>query len=321
MAEITSAYEAFEAVADLDWDDIHDATDLMDQALDEIQADSKVRELIFSEELTDGVTVHWRTDVPAGNEDAIKRVAEFAEAGVIDPSKGKLMFAKIDAYATALRVSYEQTKLKGGKAVQRELTHLARSIQMHDSRSALDALNAAVNETDLDKKVESLAATTPWTNPDANPLDDDLLRANELIMSAEKSGIQYGYTGNVLWVNPVTGSRLKNNKSIRDLYVGNIASENPTFNESGVIAGQFTMIPDPALPLGDAYLLQGGDVSGSTVGTEFVWEDGQAEISAFYADGEGSRGGRTRSFRADYSKWNKHGLRAPKAIVKLTNLV
>lgn len=321
MAEITSAYEAFEAVADLDWDDIHDATDLLSQALDEIMADSKVRELIFSEELTEGVTVHWRTDVPAGDEDAIKRVAEFAEAGVIDPSKGALMFAKLDAYATALRVSYEQTKLKGGKAVQRELAHLARSIQMHDSRSALDALDAAVAETDLAKKVETLQAARPWTDPDATPLDDDLLRGNELIQLAEIGGVQFGYNANVLWVNPVTGSRLTNNKSIRDLYVGNMASENPTFNDSGVIAGKYTLLNDPAMPLGEGYLLQGGDVAGSTIGTEFVWQDGQAEISPFYADGEGSRGGRTRSFRADYSKWNEHGLRAPKAIVKLTGLV
>lgn len=322
MAEITSAYEAYEAIKGLSWDDLHDATDLMNQAIDERLADSKVRELIFSEEVTEGLTVSWLTEVPAGDENGVPRIAEFAEAPVIDPSKGADNFAKLDANAVSARVSYEQTKLRAGVHVQREINHLTRTIQMNDSRTAMAALNKGVLATDPRLKVETYELDTPWINPDIDPLDD-LLRANELIQSAEMNGIQFGYKGDTLWLNPVTASRLKHHKAIRSLYIGNMADSNPLFNGAlGNIAGQFNVIEDQALPMGEGWLFQGGDVSGSTIGTEFVWDQGRGETTPFYADGgETSRGGMTRSFRSDYSKWNAHGLRAPKAIVKLTNLV
>lgn len=321
MAEITSAYEAYEALPGLTWDDIFDATDLVNQAIDERSADSTVRNLLFSQETTPGVTVGWRTDVPAGDPDSVETLAEFAEAPVIDPTKGAEGFSKLKAVGASMRVSYEQTKLNAGAAVQREINHMVRTIEMHDSRQALNVFNAAIDETDPLKKVDSIAAAAPLTDPNAVPLDD-FLKANELIMGAEIDGIQFGYIGDTFWTNPVTAARLRNHVNIRDLYVGNMASENPMFNPGlATIAGQFAILEDPTIPVGEGFLFQGGDVSGSTIGTEYVWQDGAGEVSAFYADGDTSRGGRTRSFRADYSKWNAMALRAPKAIVKITGLV
>lgn len=321
MPEITSAYEAYEALPGLTWDDIYDATDLINQALDERMADSNVRNLLFSQEVTPGVTVGWRTDVPAGDPDSVESLAEFGESPVIDPSKGAEDFAALKAVGVSMRVSYEQTKLNGGAAVQREINHMTRTVEKHNSRQGLNALNRAVADTDPLKRVETITAALPLTDQTANPLDE-LLRANELIMSAEMEGIQFGYLGNTFWVNPVTAARLRNHVNIRDLYVGNMASENPMFNSGmATIAGQFAILEDPTLPLDQGYLFQAGDVSGSTIGTEYVWQDGQGEVSPFYPDGDSNRGGRTRSWRADYSKWNAMALRAPKAIVKIDGLI
>lgn len=318
MAEITSAYEA---LGELSWDEVHDATDLLTLAVDERTADSKVRQLIFQEETTTDLAVAWRQDVPAGSHDEIERLAEFAEAPVIDPTKAAEMLDKIDAYGVAARVSYEQTKNAGGRAVQREVNHLTRTIQMDDSAKGRAAINKAVGETDPLKKIETLAFTTPVTDPTADVLGQ-INQANELIMSANVDGIQFGYVGNLLWLNPVTAARIRNHANIRDLYIGNMASENPMFKgDLASIAGQFQILEDPALPLEEGYLLQAGDVSGASIGSEFVWADGRPYLSSFYPDGEPVRGGRTRSFRADYSKWHALGIRAPKAIVKLAGLV
>ncbi|WP_257202953.1 phage major capsid protein [Corynebacterium cystitidis] len=318
MAEITSAYEALGA---LDWDDVHDASDLLTDAVKERAAESKVRQLIFQEEETPGLAVSWRQDVPSGSDDEVEALAEFAESPVIDPSKAPELVAKIDARGVAARVSYEQTKFNGGKAVQREINHLLNTVQRGESSDALAVLAEGVAESDPRKKVETYTFSDPVTSPDTDVLSG-LLAANELIMTANIDGIQFGYKGDLLWANPVTAMRIVTHKTIRDLYVGNIASENPIFQgDLGVVAGQWSVLPDPALPLGEAYMLQAGDVDGSSIGTEFVWEDGHAFLSGFYPDGEPVRGGKTRSFRADYSKWSKMGLRAPKSIVKLAGLV
>lgn len=318
MDEITSAYEA---LGELSWGDVHDATDLLTLAVDELSADSKVRQLIFQQEPSEDLAVTWRQDVPAGSTDAVERLAEFAEAPIIDPRKGAEMLDKIDSYGVSIRVSYEQTKKAHGKAVQRELNHLARTVQMDDSKKALAAIASAVAETDPIKKIETLNFTTPITDPTTDVLGF-LNQGNELIQSAALDGIQFGYVGDLIWVNPVTASRIRNHKTLRELYVGNMASENPMFKgDLGTIAEQFKILPDPALPLGEGYLLQSGEVSGASIGTEFVWTDGKPEMTGFYGDGEESRGGRTRSYRSDYSKWHLLGIRAPKAIVKLTGLV
>lgn len=318
MAEITSAYEA---LGELSWDDVHDATDLLTLAVDERTADSKVRQLIFQEEITTDLAVSWRQDVPAGSKEEIERLGEFAEAPVIDPTKAAEMLDKIDAYGVAARVSYEQTKKNGGKAVQREVNHLTRTIQMDDSAKALAAIRKSVNETDPLKKIETLHFTTPVTDPSTDVIGY-LSQGNELIMSANMDGVQFGYVGDLLWVNPVTAARIRNHKLVRDLYVGNMASENPMFKgDLATIAEQYQILSDSALPLDEGFLLQSGEVSGASIGTEFVWEDGRPFLSAFYPDGEPVRGGKTRSYRADYSKWHTLGVRAPKAIVKLTGLV
>lgn len=322
MAEITSAYEA---IGELGWDDLVDSPDLLHDAVEERLQLSRVSDLMFEEELSEGLTVGYRTDLPSGDEETVEQRAEYGEIPVADPEKGREFLAKLDSIARGMRISYEQTKLNSGKHVQREVRHMSNSVAIKDTRSAMRAIEARINMTGLDPvdQVEVLASEGKWADPNFNPLDP-VWAASDLILGAEYEGVSYGYRATAIWGNPVDLSVLKRHGKVKDLYVGDMASSNPLFagiEEEPLIAGQFQLVPDQTVERGTIYVFQDAASLGGAIGSKFTWDDGQPLVTGWYPErGDSPRGGANMAWRSDYSEWNHMGLRAPKAIVKVTGV-
>lgn len=322
MAEITSAYEA---LGELAWDDIVDNTELLRDAVEERLQLSRVSNLMFEETTSAELTVGYRTDIPFGDPDEVEKRAEFGEIPVADPEKGREFLAKMDSKARGMRVSYEQTKTNGGKAVQREVRAMTTSVAMADTRSALLAIENRIAMPALypEDEIETLASTGVWASPEFNPLDP-VWAASDLILGAEYEGISYGYTATAIWGNPVDLAVLKRHPKVRDLYVGDMASSNPLFagiESEPLIAGQFQLVPDSTVPRGTVYVFQDAASLGGALGSKFTWDDGQPLVTGWYPEkGDSPRGGSTMAYRSDYSEWNHMGIRAPKAIVKITGV-
>lgn len=322
MAEITSAYEA---LGELGWDDLVDSTDLLRDAVEERLQLSRVANLMFEEELSAELTVGYRTDLPSGDADEVEKRAEFGEIPVFDPDKGREFLAKMDSKARGMRVSYEQTKANAGKHVQREVRAMSNAVAMSDTRSALQAIEKRLALTGLDPvdQIETLASTGQWADPDFNPLDP-VWGAADLIEGAEYEGVSYNYKATAIWGNPVDLSVLKRHGKVRELYVGNMAAANPLFAGIGaqpLIAEQFQLVPDATVPRGTIFVFQDAASMGGAIGSKFTWDDGQPLVTGWYSErGESQRGGANMSYRSDYSEWNHMGIRAPKAIVKITGV-
>lgn len=322
MAEITSAYEA---LGELSWDDLVDETDLLRDAVEERLKLSRVADLLFEEETTSELTVGYRTDMPSGDPDEVEKRAEFGNIPVFDPEKGREFLAKMDSRARGMRVSYEQTKTNGGKAVQREVRAMTNAIARSDTRAALLAVEKRIADSTLDDvdQIEVVEATAQWADPATNPLDP-VWSAADLIEGAEYEGISYGYFATTIWGNPVDLSVLKRHPKVRDLYVGDMASSNPLFagvESQPLIAGQFQLVPDATVPRGTTFVFQDAASLGGAIGSKFTWDSGQPLVTGWYSEkGESARGGSNMSYRSDYSEWNHMGIRAPKAIIKITGI-
>lgn len=322
MAEITSAYEA---LGELGWDDLVDSTDLLRDAVEERLQLSRVANLMFEEELSAELTIGYRTDLPSGEGDEVEKRAEFGEIPVFDPEKGREFLAKMDSKARGMRVSYEQTKSNGGKHVQREVRAMANAVAMSDTRSALQSIEKRLALTGLDPvdQIETLESTGQFADPAFNPLDP-VWSAADLIQGAEYEGVSYYYRATAIWGNPVDLSVLKRHDKVKDLYVGDMASANPLFagiEEEPLLAGQFQLVPDPTVPRGTLFVFQDAASLGGAIGSKFTWDDGQPLVTGWYSErGDSARGGANMAYRSDYSEWNHMGIRAPKAIVKITGV-
>lgn len=305
----------YDALAVLPAEDILSSSELLTGAANELLERKQPYELMFRKDNVDGLVVAYHTDVAPALDERIEKVAEYGEIPVGDPAgERKRKFAELDKFAVGLRVSYEQRKFSPtGHDIQRELDARVAEIRRLNSDAAVGALAAA--------DVETLPINTKWNLAGADPVAD-LWAADDLLAGAEdEAGNRFHYSAGFVWANLKTLSALKRHKSVRDLYTGDMAHANPIFagiGEQPLIAGQFKLVADQAIPDGEVYVF--ADSTGPAIGT--LYQTGDPQFTDWYSEkGDSRLGGATMSWRSDWVHFRAMAVRAPKAVVKLTGAI
>lgn len=270
----------------------------------------EVQKVFFRDITVNSDVVGFRESLPQYLDEDVQRVAEYGEIPVGDPVGGELKTKAIEKLGIGIRVSWEQRKDNNMDAVIRELRARKNTIIRSQVRDAI----AAFDEAGL----EELAVATAWDQQGSDPASD-FLDAMELVMGAEtEDGRYYEYTPNVLMINPVTLNLLKRNEQVQNLYIGNMASENPLFkgiSAEPLIFGDVQVVKSHFVPKGSAYL-------GQEQTPGFMAQREAPQVTDFYAErGESRLGGSNMSYRSDYAHRRAFAIDAPKSVVKLTGLV
>lgn len=308
MADVINS--AYDALAELSVNELIEAPELFERALEELLEGEQAYNMLFSKENTDQMAVKYTEEDAPLLDSGLQKVAEFAEIPVADPTAAKVeKFAAIEDYALGIRISEKQRVKNLNNQVQRELVARARTIRRDNGLAAMAALKEA--------GIAEMPVAVAWDKPDAD-IREDIGLATDLIMSATDSkGRQYGYEPNVLWANPVTINRAKRNKTVKSDFIGDMASENPLFKKVGqnpLIGGYLQVVPDMSVPIGEAYIAveQG-------VGVEA--QDGAPKTTPFYEEGgQSGIGGPRMTWRSDYVHSRALFVPSTKAIVRLTGL-
>ncbi|WP_018024091.1 hypothetical protein [Corynebacterium ulceribovis] len=305
----------FDSLADLTVSDILTSSELLEAAAAEQLIGTQAYDLLFSPEDVDSMAVAYNLDVAPALDEAVQQVAEFGEIPVGDPSRGPRKTAELSKLALGLRVSWEQRNIgaASGTVIQRELVSRLAEIRRRNSADAVAALEAA--------GIEELTVDAKWTD-EAAKAADDLFAADDLLASAvDANGNKFNYSAGFVWGNRRTLNGLKRNDQVVKMYTGDMASKNPLFADVAnqpLIAEQFQLVADQALPDGVVYVFAGEEYG--KVGTRF--QIGGPRFTDWYSErGQSELGGATMAFRSDYVHFRHLAVRAPKAIVKLVGAI
>lgn len=307
MEAITSA---FDAISELSVNELIEAPELFDQAMQELIDGEQAYKTMFHTYNTPDPVVKYEEDSAAFLIDDLQPIAEFGEIPVSDPVADKeYKFAAVEASALAIRISHQQKVRNANGEVQRELKAFANTVMRGNGLAAKAAIEAA--------GIEEFEVTHAWDTAEAD-IREDIGLVTDLIMGAvDKNGRQYNYSPSVLWANPVTINQVIRHKSITKDFVGNMASENPMFKKIGqnpLLGGYLQVVPDLSVPRGEAYIAVEG-----AVGLEA--QNAAPRFTSFYEEGgQSGMGGPRRSYRSDYVHDRALFVPSPKAIVKLTGL-
>lgn len=308
MADVINS--AYDALAELSVLELTENPELFERALEELLEGEQAYKMLFKKEHTDEeVVTYYEEDAPVLDA-GLKPVAEFAEIPVADPIRERVKkFAVIEDYAIGIRISERQKRMNRNGEVQRELAARARTIRRDNGLAAMEALKKA--------NIAEMPVALAWDKSDAD-IREDIGLATDLIMSAtDRFGNQHSYEPDVLWANPVTINRAKRNKTVREDFIGDKASDNPLFKKVGqnpLIGGYLQIVPDLSIPVGEAYIAVEG-----RVGVEAQQSD--PTTTPFYEEGgQSGIGGPRMSHRSDYVHPRTLYVPAPKAIVRLTGL-
>ena len=310
MATNNSYFDALEV---LPVEDILTSSELLEAAASELLVGTQAYDLLFNAHNVDHLTIGYNTDVAPGLDEAVQTVPEFGEIPVGDPDAGERKYADLTKKAIGLRISKEQRDFGTGADIQRELVGRVAEIRRGNSADAMAALEAA--------GIEELPVAAKWNTTDAQAVDD-LWAADDLLSGAKDTrGNLFNYSAGYVWANRKTLNALKRNKQTSSFYIGDMAHANPLFagiSEQPLVAEQFKLVADQALPDGVAYVF--ADSEYGTVGTRF--QTGDPIFTPFYEEhGQSGHGGSTMSWRSDYAHWRALAVRAPKAAVKLTGAI
>lgn len=301
---------AYDALSVLSVDEIIQAPELFEAAIEELIEGEQPYKLLFNTFNTTESVVKYREEMAPELDDGLQIVPEFSEIPVTDPlAELEDQFASIEAHAVGIRVSQQQRQSSRSNEVQREVLARARTIRKGNGAAALSAIEAA--------GIQEYRVGTPWDSEGAD-IREDIGLVTDLIMGAtDKNGNQFGYEPDVIWANPVTINQAKRNDSVRKDFIGDMAAENPIFKKVGqnpLIGGYLQVVPDPAIPRGEAYIAVEGAVG-------FEAQNGAPTTTPFYEEGgQSGLGGPTMSWRSDYVHFRGLFVPATKSIVKLTNL-
>lgn len=237
-------------------------------------------------------------------------IPEGGEIPVADPLvPSEILHANIRKRAVGLRVSWEQIQDDKRDAVKDELIAKANTVLRRKKLDALAALKAA--------PVNKLAVTTPW---DANgDVKGDLMDAMGLILGAkDKNGDALMYNPAGIWASPLTIMDIQRSSTMKDLYVGNMASENPMFKKAGELPflfnGTLGVIADFEIPRGEVWMFS-DRAAGKLAEREPEY------TSPFYAEDGGAvdlRLGKRQTARANYSHRRAFFVDHPLSVVKIT---
>lgn len=310
MAEHNSYFDALET---LTVEEILESSELLEAAAEELLEGTQAYDLLFNPVNVKQLTIGYNLDVAPGLDEAVQKVPEFGEIPVGDPNRGERKFADLTKHAVGIRVSYEQKSFGSGADIQRELIGRLAEVRRNNSNEAVGAL--------ADSGIEELPVSQKWNEKDA-PAMDDLFAADDLLAGAtDDRGNLFNYSASYVWANRRTINALKRNRQVTDLYIGDMASSNPLFKgieQQPLIAEQFRLVADQALPDGVAYVFAGEEYG--KVGSRF--QTGEPIFTDWYQEeGESGYGGRTMAYRSDYAHWRALAVRAPKAIVKITGAI
>lgn len=304
----------YDSLADLSVDDIMSSTELLDAAIAEISEGKQAYDLLFDPFNTNGkLTVSYYLDSAPSLDEKVQAVAEFGEIPVGDPVRGKKRHLDLDTVGVGIRVSLQQRKFGSGADIQRELAGRESEINRANGRAALAAIQA--------EDIEELPVAVKWNTGDAKAMDD-LYAADDLLAGAtDDNGKLFNYSGRYVWGNRRTLNALKRNKQVTDMYTGDMAHADPRFTalaDQPVIAEQFLLVVDPGMADGEVYIISETNHGG--IGSRF--EAAAPMFSDWYEEGGASGlGGPRLSWRSDYVDFRGFGIRAPKAIVKLTGAI
>lgn len=283
---------------------------LPQKVLEEIDG-REVQKLFFRDITTPSNVIGWKDRAVPGLEDGVQNVAEFGVIPVSDPTDGaKTHYKSLNKKGIGIRVSYEQIKDNDTDAVKRELVARKNEILRANVAEAL----AALREADIQEHT----AQSAWDQQGSDPARD-VLDAIDIILGAEDdNGHYFEYQPNVIWINPLTLNILKSNEKVQQLYIGDMASENPYFkgvSEQPQIFGGLDVAASFYVPKGKAYI-------GVQREAGFMAQREPQQITEFYAErGESKLLGATMSQRSDYVHRRVFGIDAPKSVVKLSGLV
>lgn len=301
---------AYDALSILSVDEIIEAPELFEAAIQELIEGAQAYKLLFKTFNTDSSVVKWRDEIAPELDDGLQIIPEFSEIPVTDPHDGREeKFTAIEPHAVGIRVSQQQRQANRANEVQREVLGRARTILKGNGAAAIKALQ--------DAEIQEYRVETPWDVRDAD-IREDIGMVTDLIAGAtDKNGNQFGYEANILWANPVTINRAKRNESVGRDFIGDMAAENPLFKKIGqnpLIGGYLQVVPDHSIPVGEAYIGVEGSVG-------FEAQNGAPTTTPFYEEGgQSGLGGPTMSWRSDYVHFRGLYVPANKAVVKLTNL-
>lgn len=304
---INSAFDILDGLTvDEALSDPHFMPDLVLQELN----GEEIQKIFFRDVTVNSNVIAFHEQYPDYLEDDVQKVAEFGEIPVSDPTGLPYKTTAIEKLGIAIRVSWEQRNDNDMDAVKRELEARKNTIIRSQARQALAAFNNA--------GIEELAVSAAWDAEGSNPASD-FLDATELVLGAEDGeGHYYGYTPNVLLINPLTLNLLKRNPEVQKLYIGDMAHENPFFagiSDEPLIFGNIQIVKSHVVPKGEAFIGQE-----QTAG--FMGQREPEQITDFYAErGESVLGGANMSFRSDYVHRRGFAIDGPKSVVKLTGLV
>ncbi|WP_165164916.1 hypothetical protein [Corynebacterium qintianiae] len=310
MATNNSYFDALEV---LSAEDILASSELLQAAAEEQLAGTQAYDLLFTPHNVNNLTVGYNLDAAPGLDEAVQRVPEFNEIPVGDPHAGERKYADLAKMAIGLRVSYEQRNFGTGADIQRELIGRIAEIRRANSDAAVAALEAA--------SIEELPAAATWNTEGAAAVDD-LFAADDLLAGAtDANGNLFNYSAGYVWANRKTLNALKRNKQTTDLYTGDMAHANPLFagiEQQPLIAEQFQLVADQALPDGVAYVFAASEYG--SIGTRF--QTGDPIFTDWYEEhGQSGYGGSTMSWRSDWVHWRDLAVRAPKGAVKITGAI
>lgn len=270
----------------------------------------EIQRVFFRDVNTNSNVVAFREALPQYLDEDVQRVSEFGEIPIGDPVGGELKTAALEKLGVGIRVSWEQRNDNDMDAVRRELESRKNTILRAQARDAIAAFNAA--------NLQELRVTTAWDKPDSKPAAD-FMDASELILGAEtEDGRYYGFTPDVLLINPLTLNLLKRNAEVQKLYIGDMAHANPFFegiSSEPLLFGNVQVVKSHFVPKGTAYL-------GVEQTAGFMAQREAPMVTDFYAErGDSNLGGANMSYRSDYVHRRAFAVDAPKSVVKLTNLV
>lgn len=230
-------------------------------------------------------------------------VAEAARIPLRDPRKRApdWKYVSTDKFARGIDITWEQEKYNRREEVQQEIDDFTRLIKRMNSRAVMNTMDQ--------HPLEEFPVDVPWDQDEAKIYTDFNLGI-ELLMS-------FGYFPTGFWANPITLNRVNRNEEIQKKFIGNMASENPIFkkiSQRPLLGGDIQQIPDEFMPVGVAYL-------GVEQRPGFMLQNGAPYQSPWYAEfGDTLHGGSHQVKRSDYEHFRDFGMKAPKSILKLTNL-
>lgn len=244
-------------------------------------------------------------------------VQDVAEFGEIPVSSGRMGVPKV-AIATkrglAVRISREMRDENKIGAVQEQMRQLRNTFRRADDRACKALLDSAA--------VPTMAVSAgAWSVSATSKPRDDIANAIYTITSAAPAAGDvaspeewYGFQPDTIVLNPGLVPILMKNANFKELYVGDVAGQNPglTGQIPETIFG-LNVVRSMSWPTSKVLVLERG-----TLG--FYSDTRPLEFTALYPEGNGPNGGPRETWRSDATHKRAMALDQPKAAIWITGV-